>query len=38
MMERGISRAWVKQAIASGGIIEQYPADYPVPSLLLAAL
>lgn len=36
MMERGISRNQVKQAILQGGIIETYPNDYPVPSVLLA--
>ena len=36
MMERGISRAQVKQAILQGGIIEYYPDDCPIPSVLLA--
>lgn len=38
MMERGISRAQVKQAILQGSIIEYYPDDYPVPSILLGML
>lgn len=38
MMERGISRNQVKQAILQGSIIEYYPDDYPIPSLLLARL
>jgi hypothetical protein len=36
MMERVISRAQVKQAISQGSIIEYYPDDYPIPSLLHA--
>ena len=36
MMERGISRTQVKQAILRGSIIEFYPDDYPIPSVLLA--
>lgn len=36
MMERGISRAQVKQAISQGSIIEFYPDDFPIPSLLHA--
>jgi len=36
MLERGISRNQVKNAILQGVIIESYPDDYPVPSLLLA--
>jgi hypothetical protein len=35
-LERGMSRLSVKQAIQLGEIIEQYPDDYPVPSLLIA--
>lgn len=38
MMERGISRAQVKQAILQGSIIEYYPDDYPVPSVLFATI
>ena len=38
MMERGISRNLVKQAIISGDIIEVYPDDYPIPSLLICSL
>ena len=37
-MERGISRTHVKQAILQGSIIEYYPDDYPIPSVLLATL
>ena len=36
MMERGISRAQVKHAILQGSIVEYYPDDYPIPSVLLA--
>ena len=36
MMERGISRMQVRQAIAQGILIECYPDDYPLPSVLLA--
>ena len=35
LMQRGIFRASVVQAIRSGEIIEQYPDDYPYPSCLL---
>lgn len=38
MMERGISRTLVKQAILQGSVIEYYPDDYPVPSVLLSTL
>lgn len=38
MMERGISRTQVKQAILQGRIIEYYPDDCPVPSVLLSTL
>jgi hypothetical protein len=38
MMERGISRTEVKRVILQGNIIEYYPDDYPIPSVLLAAL
>lgn len=38
MMERGISRAMVKQAVLSGSVIEEYPDDYPIPSLLICTL
>lgn len=38
MLERGISRATVKQAILAGQVIESYPDDYPVPSCLICAL
>jgi hypothetical protein len=36
MMERGISRNEVKQAITQGSIIENYPDDSPFPSVLIA--
>ncbi len=36
MLERDISRADVKSALLNGKIIEQYPDDYPIPSLLIA--
>ena len=36
MLERGIGRNQVKNTILQGVIIENYPDDYPVPSLLLA--
>ena len=38
MMERGISRSRVKQAVLECNIIENYPNDYPVPSFLIATL
>ncbi len=38
MLERGISRQQVKQAVTTGGIIEQYPDDYPIPSLLMVVM
>jgi hypothetical protein len=36
MLERGIGRNQVKNAILHGDIIENYPDDHPIPSLLLA--
>lgn len=36
MMERGISREAVKQAVLEGAVIENYPDDYPFPTLLIA--
>lgn len=36
MLERGISRSQVKNAILHGVIIENYSDDHPIPSLLLA--
>lgn len=36
LLERGISRNQVKKAILQGIIIENYPDDFPIPSLLLA--
>ena len=36
MLERGISRSQVKSAILHGAIIENYPDDHPIHSLLLA--
>ena len=35
MQERDISRADVKNGIATGEIIEDYPDDYPNPSCLI---
>ena len=35
MQERDISRADVKNGIATGEIIEDYPEDYPNPSCLI---
>lgn len=35
MQERDISRADVKNGIATGEIIEEYPEDYPNPSCLI---
>lgn len=37
MLERGISRHQVKLALLNGQLIESYPDDYPIPSVLLAA-
>ena len=37
MMQRGITRAQVRQAILSGEVIEDYPHDSPYPSALLLA-
>jgi hypothetical protein len=34
MLERGIPRRQVKQTVIEGEIVEQYPDDYPIPSLL----
>lgn len=36
MLEREIGRNQVKNAILQGVIIENYPDDHPIPSLLLA--
>ncbi len=38
MMERGISRKAVKQTILEGAIIEQYPEDFLMPSMLMAVM
>ena len=35
--QRGIRLTDIKNAIANGKIIEQYPADYPFPSCLINA-
>jgi len=35
MFRRGISADDVKNALAGGEIIEQYPSDYPFPSCLI---
>jgi hypothetical protein len=34
MMERGISRAAVKQVLSEGDVVEDYPDDRPFPSAL----
>ena len=36
MLERGISRQEVKDAILNGVVIEEYFDDYPFPSVLVA--
>jgi len=38
MMERGISREWVRQAILTGKVIEDYQFDKPFPSYLICSL
>ncbi len=38
MMEREITRKAVKQVVLEGYVLEVYPDDYPVPSLLIGAL
>lgn len=38
ILQRGIARQDVKEAIISGEIIENYPEDYPFPSCLLLGL
>ncbi|WP_295919628.1 DUF4258 domain-containing protein [Anaerovibrio lipolyticus] len=35
LLQRGITRQEVKQAILMGEIIENYPDDYPYPSCLI---
>ena len=35
MLQRGITRMEVRQAILTGEIIEDYPDDYPYPSCLV---
>jgi hypothetical protein len=35
MLERGISREMVKQAVVAGELIEYYPMDRPLPSCLI---
>jgi len=35
MLERGISRSDVKDVLLIGEVIEEYPSDYPYPSVLL---
>ena len=35
MLERGVSRRNVIDVILSGEVIEEYPTDYPYPSVLL---
>ncbi len=36
MIQRGITRQDVKDAIPEGEIIEEYPDDYPYPSCLIS--
>ena len=38
MMERSIELTEIKQAIAEGEVIEDYPDDYPYPSCLIFML
>ena len=38
MMERSISRSDVISAIHTGEIIEDYPADFPLPSCLILGI
>ena len=38
LLERGISRAEVVQAILNGEVIETYPKDYPCPSCLILSV
>lgn len=38
MLERGISRQEVKDALQNGIVIEEYFDDYPFPSVLVAYL
>ncbi|MBC7964179.1 MAG: DUF4258 domain-containing protein [Steroidobacteraceae bacterium] len=35
MMERGISRREVMDVLLTGEVIEEYPTDYPHPSVLM---
>ena len=35
ILQRGITRQEVKEAIMTGEVIEDYPDDYPYPSCLL---
>jgi hypothetical protein len=35
MMERGISRREVFDVLLAGEVIEEYPSDYPHPSILM---
>ena len=35
MFDRGITNKDIEETLANGGIIEQYPDDYPLPSILL---
>ena len=38
ILQRGISRKDVKEAIIHGEIIENYPNDYPFPSFLMLGI
>jgi hypothetical protein len=35
MMERGLSRRDVMDVLLTGEVIEEYPSDYPYPSVLM---
>ena len=38
LLQRGISMEDVEHTLLSGGIIEQYPDDYPYPSCLILGM
>lgn len=35
MFERGVQRAAVEEVLSTGEVIEEYPADKPLPSFLM---